>query len=429
MTSRVKASGRNAGPWQRTFFIIWTGQAFSLLGSNLVQFALVWWLTRTTGSAAVLASATLFALLPNVFLAPFAGALVDRWNRRKVMMVADAGIAMATIGLIFLFWSGQIQIWHIYLIMFIRSLGSIFHWPAMRASTTLMVPRKHLARVAGLNESLHGLMNIVSPPLGALLLEMLPMHQVLSLDIMTAVLAILPLFFIFIPQPVVVLTTAVSPRQLFNDVAEGFRYLYRWTGLFIVTIMAAVVNFLINPAFSLSPLLITSYFKGGVWHLGIFESVFSFGVVAGGVLLGVWGGFKRQILTALMGITGMGIGIILITIAKPEGFLIAVIGMGLTGFMNPITNGPILSILQSRVAPEMQGRVFTVLNSLASAMSPLGLLAAAPVAESFGIRAWFLLGGLSCLLLAVLGLMLPSVMKIEDERAEIKQAARLKTPA
>lgn len=425
MTSRGGTSGRIQGRWPRTFFVIWTGQAFSLLGSNLVQFSLVWWLTKTTGSAAVLATATFFALLPSVFLSPFAGALVDRWNRRKVMMVADAGIAIATIGLILLFWSGKIQVWHVYLIMFIRSMGSIFHWPAMRASTTLMVPGQHLARIAGLNESLHGLMNIVSPALGALLLEMLPMHLVLSLDIITALLAILPLFFIFIPQPAVVLASAVSVRQLFRDVGEGFRYLYRWTGLFLVTIMAAAVNFLINPAFSLSPLLITGYFKGGVWHLGMFESVFSIGVVAGGFLLGVWGGFKRQILTALMGITGMGLGILSITIAKPQGFNLALFGMGVTGFMNPIANGPIFSIIQGRVAPEMQGRVFTVLNSLASAMSPLGLLAAAPVAERFGIRAWFLLGGLSCLLLAIFGFMLPAVMNIEGQRTEIKQPVGL----
>jgi DHA3 family macrolide efflux protein-like MFS transporter len=414
---RQKITGQINGSWKRTFFVIWIGQAFSLLGSNLVQFALVWWLTKTTGSPAVLATATFVALLPNVFLAPFAGALVDRWNRRKVMILADASIAIATLVLVILFWSGLIQIWHVYLIMFIRALGNTFHWPAMRASTSLMVPEKQLSRIAGLNESLGGLMNIASPPLGALLLEALPMQHVLSIDILTAILAILPLLFVTIPQPKKTLSeNAISPKQLLADVAEGYRYMVKWTGLFILSIMATIVNFMINPAFTLTPLLVTKYFNGGVWHLSWMESVFSIGVVTGGLVLSVWGGFQRRIYTTLMGVTGMGLGILLITFAPQNMFILAIIGMAVAGFMNPITNGPIFSIMQTRVAPEMQGRVFTLLNSLTSAMSPLGMLVAAPVAEQFGIRAWFLLGGISCILLAIVGLLVPAVVHIEDNR-------------
>jgi DHA3 family macrolide efflux protein-like MFS transporter len=415
MSFRKKVTGRISRSWKRTFFVIWIGQAFSLIGSNLVQFALVWWLTKTTGSPAVLATATFVALLPNVFLGPFAGALVDRWNRRKVMILADASIAFATLGLVILFWSGYIQIWHVYIVMFIRALGSSFHWPAMRASTSLMVPEKQLPRIAGLNETLGGLMNIVSPPLGALLLEILPMQKVLSIDILTAFLAILPLLFINIPQPLKKISEKTfTPRQLMADVAEGYRYMIKWTGLFILTIMAAIVNFMINPAFTLLPLLVTKDFNGGIWHLSWMESIFSIGVVTGGLVLSVWGGFKRQIFTILMGATGMGVGILLITFAPQKMFFLAVIGMAFTGFMNPITNGPIFSIMQARVAPEMQGRVFTLLNSLSSAMSPLGMLVAAPVAEQFGIRAWFLLGGISCILLAIVGLLIPAVVHIED---------------
>jgi DHA3 family macrolide efflux protein-like MFS transporter len=417
MSFRQRITGQINGSWKRTFFVIWIGQAFSLLGSNLVQFALVWWLTKTTGSPSVLATATFVALLPNVFLAPFAGALVDRWNRRKVMILADASIAIATLILVVLFWSGSIQIWHVYLIMFTRALGSTFHWPAMRASTSLMVPKKHLSRIAGLNESLGGLMNIASPPLGALLLEALPMHQVLSIDIFTAILAILPLLFVSIPQPKKTLSkNAISPKQLLADVAEGYRYMVKWTGLLILSIMATFVNFLVNPAFTLIPLLVIQYFNGGIWHLSWLESVFSVGVVTGGLVLSIWGGFKRRIYTTLMGVTGMGLGILLVTFAPQNMFSLAIIGMAFAGFMNPITNGPIFSIMQTRVAPEMQGRVFTLMNSLTSAMSPLGMLVAAPIAEKFGIRAWFLLGGISCLLLAVVGVLIPAVVHIEDNR-------------
>ncbi len=172
-----------------------------MLGSHLVQFPLVWWLTETTGSATALAVATMMALLPQVFFSPIAGALVDRWNRRKVMMVADGVIALVVVVLAVLYALDAVQVWHIYLLMLIRAAGGAFHWPAMQASTTLMVPEKHLSRVVGLNQTLSGMANIVSPPLAALLFSILPMQSILAIDVGTAALAITPLFFIYVPQP------------------------------------------------------------------------------------------------------------------------------------------------------------------------------------------------------------------------------------
>lgn len=135
--------------WKKIFFPMWVGQAFSLLGSELVQFSLVWFLTENTGSASVLATASFISLLPRVFLTPISGAFVDRWNRQKVMIYADAVIAVTTMVLAGIFWIGKTEIWHVYAILFIRALGSGFHWPAMQASTTLLVPKDHLARIAG----------------------------------------------------------------------------------------------------------------------------------------------------------------------------------------------------------------------------------------------------------------------------------------
>ena len=153
--------------WKKPFFLIWIGQSFSIIGSMLVQFALVWWMTQETGSAAVLATATIISILPQIFIGPFAGALVDRWNRKLVMIIADGSTALVTLALVLLFWSGHIQIWQLYIAMFIRAVGGTFHFPAMSASTSLMVPEKHLSRIAGINQSLNGVLNIIAPPLGA----------------------------------------------------------------------------------------------------------------------------------------------------------------------------------------------------------------------------------------------------------------------
>ena len=187
--------------WARTFFTFWTGQALSLFGTQLVQFALVWWLTETTGSATVLATATLVGVLPNVFLAPVAGVLVDRWNRRMIMIVSDSAVALATVGLAVVFAVDVVQVWHVYLALFVRAAMGTFQFPAAQASTSLMVPPEQLARVAGLNQMLHGGMIIVAPPVGALLLGVLPMPGVLAVDVVTALLAVATLTVIAIPQP------------------------------------------------------------------------------------------------------------------------------------------------------------------------------------------------------------------------------------
>src|SRR5215216_2618376 len=187
--------------WAGRFFTIWSGQALSLFGSALVQFALIWYLTQKSGSATVLAAATLVGMLPQILIGPFAGALVDRWNRRAIMIIADGTIAAFSLLLAYLFATGVVQIWHIYAVMAVRSIGGAFHFPAMSASTPLMVPKEQLTRINGLNQALQGVNSLIAPPVGALLLGVLTTQGVLLIDVGTAMLAILPLLFIPIPQP------------------------------------------------------------------------------------------------------------------------------------------------------------------------------------------------------------------------------------
>ena len=404
--------------WAARFFTIWSGQAFSLFGSALVQFALVWYLTKQTGSATILATATLVAMLPQIVLGPFAGALVDRWNRRIIMMVADGGIALATVLLVYLFASGQVQIWHIYLIMMIRSLGQAFHFPAMQASTSLMVPEKHLTRISGANQTLHGAINIVAPPTGALLLEVLPMQGVLSIDIATALLAILPLVFIHIPQPVRTDETGQEGAQggFMQDVHEGLRYVASWPGLLAILVMATVINFLLTPTSALMPLLITKHFGLGALEFGLMDSAWGFGVIIGGLILSAWGGFKRKVATSMMGIIGIGLGVTIVGLTPANLYTMAVAGMAFAGIMNPITNGPLFALIQSAVKPEMQGRVMSLVISAASAMSPLSLMVAGPVSDAIGIRTWFWFGGLFCLMMGFGAFFVPAIMNVENNR-------------
>jgi DHA3 family macrolide efflux protein-like MFS transporter len=405
--------------WAARFFTVWGGQAFSLFGSALVQFALVWYLTKQTGSATILATATLVAMLPQIVLGPFVGALVDRWNRRLIMIVADGSIALATAVLIYLFATGQVQVWHIYLILMVRSLGQAFHFPAMQASTSLMVPEKQLTRISGANQTLQGVTNIVAPPTGALLLEVLPMQGILAIDILTALLAITPLLFIPIPQPVRSTQAQAAGSEemtggFMQDVREGLRYVASWPGLLAILIMATLINFLLTPTSALMPLLVTKHFGLDALQFGLMDSAWGFGVILGGLILSAWGGFKRKVVTSMIGIIGIGIGVTIVGLSPANMYWLAIAGMALSGIMNPIVNGPLFALIQSTVRPDMQGRVMSLVVSAATAMSPLSLMVAGPLSDAIGIQTWFWFGGVICLLIGIGAFFIPAIMNVES---------------
>jgi DHA3 family macrolide efflux protein-like MFS transporter len=402
--------------WAARFFTIWTGQAFSLFGSQLVQFALVWWLAQKSGSATILAIATLVGMLPQILFGPFAGALVDRWNRRLILIVADSSIALFTLLLAWLFATGRVEIWHVYTIMAVRALGAAFHFPAMAASTPLMVPDKHLTRINGINQSLQGLMALVAPPVGALLITVMPTQGVLLIDVGTATLAVLPLFFLSIPQPKRKTSVAREKPSLFQDVRDGINYLRRWPGLVMILLIAVLLNFLLTPTGSLMPLLITKHFGKGALEFGLTDSAWGLGVIGGGILLGVWGGFKRKVVTAFIGITGIGLGVMLVAFAPSDGFLLALAAMVFVGLMNSMANGPLGALTQAIIRPDMQGRVNGLVTSVATAMTPLGLLIAGPVSDLIGIRSWYWIAGIVSLTMGILGFFIPAIMNVEDSR-------------
>ncbi|HEY4691877.1 MAG TPA: MFS transporter, partial [Bellilinea sp.] len=342
-------------PWKRDFFTIWGGQTFSILGSSLVQFALIWYLTKTTQSAVVLATASIVALLPQVILGPFAGAIVDRGNRRRIMIAADGSIAAATLVLFALFFLGMIQPWHIYAVMFVRSLASAFHYPAMTASTSLMIPKEHLTRIQGINQMMSGGINIIAAPLGALLLEVLDVQGILLIDIVTALIAITPLLFIAIPQPAIAPAANGSGlKVVWEDLKDGFRYVRGWRGLMALFLVATGINFVLSPAFTLLPLLVNKYFGLGAVQLGWIEAAFGIGIVIGGLVLGAWGGFKRKIITSLCGLLLIAVSMAAIGLIPATAFPLAIGVYALTGFGIPFTNGPVFAIIQGTVDPQMQ---------------------------------------------------------------------------
>ena len=406
----------------KAFLVIWSGQVVSLLGSSLVGFALVWYLTEQTGSAVVLALATGISMLPQIVLGPFAGALVDRWNRRIIMITADSVSALATLVVALLYAFDVIQVWHIYVLMFIRSLAGAFHWSAMQATTPLMVPEKHLARVSGLNQSLWGLAGIIAPPIGALLLKILPMQGIVGIEVVTALFAVVPLLFIAVPNPARAVTTprTRNPAQsVLGDVRQGFRLVMRWPGLMFVFIVAMFLNLLTVPAFSLIPIMITKTFNGGAVELGWTQAAWGAGMLIGGVLMGVWGGFKRRMVTAAFGLVLSGVGMTVVGLAPPTTLAVVMGGLLLAGSMNTVINASAFAALQATAPADMQGRIFTLLMSGSTLIAPLGLAIAGPLAEVWGVQVWFTTGGVLTLVIGVVSFFLPFAIRFEEEGARV----------
>ncbi len=407
----------DSGSWKARFFTVWIGQAFSLVGSALVRFALIWWLTEQTESPTVLTTATLISMVPFIGLAPFSGALVDRWNRRWVMVVSDALIATFTAALAYLYWIDVAEVWHVYLVLFLRAFGDVFQAPAMQASTALMVPKAQLSRVAGMNDTLMGVVNIVSPPLGALLVGTVSMQGTLSIDLVTAALAIAPLLVIRIPEPEAKSGQGTS-GSFWQEMTAGFRFVWGWRGLSFLFVVLAAMRFFMAPAFSLLPLMVTEHFGGGALELGWISSAHGVGFIGGGFFLSVWGGFKRKSVTALVGLFGVGFGSLAFGLVPADAFGLAIVMMFVRTLAFPLIRSSVMAIFQTYVPPEMQGRVFTLLLSSISLMAPFGLALGGPIAERFGVPTVFVITGIGCLAISLVWVFNPTILHLEDRAME-----------
>ena len=399
--------------WQRAFFTIWIGQAISLIGSSLVQFALIWWLTEKTQSATALATASLLVFLPNAFLAPFAGVVVDRYNRRILMIVSDALVALSTFSLAILFLTGHAEVFHVYIALLVRAITGNFQFPAMRASTSLMVPESHLSKIAGYNQILYNSLRIVTPPLGAFLLNALPLQNILMIDVVTALLGITPLFFVFIPQPSRMAEPYVA-FSLWKDLKSGGQYIISLPGFVYMIAIISVLNFFLDPAFSLTPLLVQNHFGGGAIQFAWVQSAASLGGLASGLIFSIWV-VRRKVLTSMLGVAGVGFGCLMMGLAPPNALWLAITGSFLITIMMGISDAPMGALLQARIAPEMQGRVFTAMGSLMTILSPLALLVAGPLADRIGVQIWFIAGGAMCLLLGLIATRMPPILQLEDQ--------------
>jgi DHA3 family macrolide efflux protein-like MFS transporter len=334
------------------------------------------------------------------------------------MLVADGAVALGSLALAALFLAGRATTASVLIFLLWRAVGGAFHAPAMISATSLMVPREHLGRIQGVNQMLQGGLGIVTAPLGALLLGLVGMTGVMAVDVATAIFAIVPLLFVKVPEPERSAEAAPAGRTAFlGGVRDGLLYLRGLPGHMALIGFAAVINLFLVPAFALLPLLVLQELRGDVGMQAWVTAAFGAGVIGGGLALGIWGGSRSRVRTALAAIVGLGAATFAIGITPAALSQMAVAAMFAVGAFSSVANGCIAAILQATIAPQFQGRVFTLMISVAGGMTPLGLLLATPIADLAGVRAWYLAGGVACAAMGAAAFLDRSILDIEGPPA------------
>ena len=379
--------------WSCRFWVIFGGQSLSLVGSALTQFVLLWWITDTHGSMRDLALAGVFALLPQAILAPLGGALADRYSRRWLMIIADLISALCMLVLIVLFAVQQVVLWHVYTMLALRSAMQAIQAPAASASVSQLVPVHFLARAAGLSQMMQSLTVIAAAPLGASVLAYLPLQWALAIDVATAVIGILPLLYWPIPQPVLAAQDYATPaKQIWHDLRDGVRTTWSQAGLRHLFGLIALVVLIVMPSMTLLPLLVKQYFAGGAAQVAVMESCAGIGMLLAAALVTLRP-LRQHLLWLLSGLAASCASLALTALTPCNWFEVATLCWSISGLTYVLGITPLTVILQHQIAPDMQGRVLALLQSMSAFAGPIGLLLAAPLGELLGVRMLFITVG------------------------------------
>ena len=404
----------NPNKWKRSFYLLWTGQAVSVLTSSVLQMALIWHLTATTQSALVLSMASLAGFLPNALLGMVAGTVVDRVNRKAIMVGADLFIAAVSLLVVLAALAGEPPVWLILTVLAVRSVGTAFHTPAISAVTPLLVPAEELTKCAGYTQSLQTVGYIAGTAIAGVLYPVCSISAMVALDVAGAVIASLAVAAIKIPK----LPPQAQPTGgtgFFGEMKAGYAVLRRQKGIFALVWIAAAFMILYSPINALFPLMSLDYFGGTTLQASVAEIAFAIGMLAGGFVLGAWGGIKNRGVGLPFSIALMGLPICLSGFLPAGGFWGFAAFCVVMGLSVPFYNGPLTALMQERIAPEYLGRVFGLYGSIASLAMPIGLVISGAFADAVGVSRWFALSGALIVLIALVTWTVPSIRHIDKK--------------
>jgi penicillin amidase len=420
----------------RVFSLVWLGQMISVVGSQFTSFALGFWIYRRTGSATQLALVGFFAVLPSIVLAPISGVLVDRYDRRWVMILSDIGAALSTLAIWLLFTTGHLEFWHIYVSAAFTSVCDGLQIPAYTAATTLLVPKEHLGRANGMIQLGPAVAQVIAPVMAGILVMIIGVRGVILIDLITFLFAVLTLLFVRIPKPEATTVVPEEKSSLLRDAAYGWTYIKTRPGLMGLLLFFTAINFTQSLVIILIDPLVLSFASASVW--GTVASIAGCGMFLGALVMSAWGGPDRRI-NGVLGFTLLRATLLFLGGLQPSAPLIAAAAFVFL-FSSQITVACSQAIWQSKVAPDVQGRVFAMRQMIAWITLPVAYLSAGPLADNLfdpllaadgllagsvgrvigtgpgrGIGFLFIVLGILNILITIVAYSTPHIRLVEDE--------------
>lgn len=382
-----------SGNWKAKTAIFLTSQMFSLFGSSVVAYAVIWYITLETASSWMMAVSILCSFVPQIIISLFAGVWADRYNRKMIIILADLFTAVSTLVLAVLFLSGFRSLAMIFFITALRSLGSGVQAPAVSAILPQIVPMDKLTKVNGLNNALFSALQLLSPAVGGLLLATVGFGAAMFVDVGSALIAVCIMLFLRVSLP----ERDNKEQSALRQLADGVRYTKTHPLLRRLLVLFAVYFFMITPAAFLTPVMIARSFGEEVWRLSANEMVWTAGSLLGGVIISVWGGFKNKLATFMLSCAGFGVTFALLGIAR--NFYLYLFIMFVSGIFMPIASTVETVLIQETVEEEMLGRVFSIVQITVTASMPLGMLLFGPLGDMVPIE-WLLIAS-GCVLVVL----------------------------
>lgn len=386
--------------WKMNTIKFITAQTISLFGSSLVQFAIIWYITLHTQSGVMMSIATLCGYVPQMCISLFAGVWVDRYSRKFMCMLSDGLIAIATLMVMLCFFMGIGSVELLFIVLLVRSCMTGIQTPAVSAILPSLVPEEALVKVNGIQGTINSLMMFLSPALSGMVLSMMDIEYTFFIDILTAIIGIGMMFFVYVPP----YEKKLSEKSMLEDMKITRDYLKtkRMIGSFLLFMF--LVSFFISPAAFLTPLMVSRFYGAEVWRLSMSEMTFSLGAITGGILISSWGGFRQHLTTVLA--ATIVYGAMMIGLGVSTTFLLYLLFNFLIGISMPCFNAPSQSYLQKEVEGSMLGRIFSLVQIVNACALPLGTALFGPLADMVDIHFIFIINGGIVVCLAVYWLQL-----------------------
>ncbi len=381
----------------------------SLLTSAIVQYAIIWHITFKTGSAVDLAMATIAGILPQILLGPIAGVIVDRFDRKKIMMYSDGMIAVATLVLGILFLYGEPSMMGMYIVLAVRSLGSTFHSPSFTASIPMLAPKEKLVKISGINQTINSITLIIAPILAGILFGAIPLPYIIFLDIIGAIFGIGSIAMVHIPNP----EKKEEKSNILLEMKQGFWEIKQSRFLLILTIYVIAICIIFMPIASMYPLITKNYFRLEAIHVSIVEVLFSIGMLVGGIAMAKEVGFRKKQYTILVAMLIFAVALIASGLIPNSMFWMFVFLTFVMGSMGPFFEGLYTVILQTKIEPQKQGRVFSIVMSFMQLATPIGLFLVAPIAEQIGVEKMFVISGILMIIATLVTISLKTIRNEE----------------